>query len=276
MYSQMYQANQTNQSINGFRGIPLQQTQVATSIFFTGSVGYSIATGFLPDGLTLNVNTGFITGVPMKVGTYYATISAKGAISGIQSVLITFVIANPSVVSAVKSVNGLVGSEINVQVVATSYIVGLVSYTITSGTLPFGLVLNRNTGVVSGVPTNGGKTNVVVTIKGGISGMENIELVFFIAEPMIKPGNQIINANLGVQTSSNVFISSNLIGSVSYSVSMGILPPGLALITNSGAITGTPTSLGSYTVTITAKGATSGIANAIVTFVITNPQSCYC
>jgi hypothetical protein len=57
----------------------------------------------------------------------------------------------------------------------------------------------------------------------------------------------------------------------SYSRSAGTLPPGVSLNTSTGALTGTPTTLGTYNFTITANGAFEGSVSSARTVVVNPP-----
>jgi LPXTG-motif cell wall-anchored protein len=87
----------------------------------------------------------------------------------------------------------------------------------------------------------------------------------------INPDTVTVNATVGGAVSTQSFVPSRIVGTVSYSVVSGTLPTGLNLNTSTGQITGTisPTSTGgNATVTIQATGQTSGQAQASITFVI--------
>jgi hypothetical protein len=58
----------------------------------------------------------------------------------------------------------------------------------------------------------------------------------------------------------------------SYSRTSGTLPPGLSLNSSTGALTGTPTTLGTYNFTITANGAFEGSVSSARTVVVNPPK----
>lgn len=71
----------TAQSLTGTVGQPVSPTQSVQATGFVGNVTYSVAPA-LPDGLSLNSQTGVVTGTPSAVvsGTY--TLTATGSTSG--------------------------------------------------------------------------------------------------------------------------------------------------------------------------------------------------
>ncbi len=86
----------------------------------------------------------------------------------------------------------------------------------------------------------------------------------------LSPATQTVSGTVGSAiTASTALTQSNFTGSVSYAVTSGSLPAGLAISSSTGVISGTPTAASTASVTITATGATAGSATATVTFAIT-------
>ena len=83
------------------------------------------------------------------------------------------------------------------------------------------------------------------------------------------PGLQTVSGTVGTPiASTSIFTTAGLAGIVSYTVSPA-LPTGLGIISNSGVISGTPTTAqASTTYTITATGATAGTASSTVSIAI--------
>lgn len=123
-------------------------------------------TGTLPSGLTLDPATGLMSGIPTAAGTFGFTVQVTD--SAAHSASKSFGIAPPPS-------NGSAGTGYTLPIhidptpdsgsdpgVCTNY-------TVVAGTLPAGLSLDANTGVVSGTPTNGGTYNFTIgcTVSGG-------------------------------------------------------------------------------------------------------------
>ena len=117
-----------------------------------------------------------------------------------------------------------------------------IAFTVTSGSLPPGITLSLG-GVLSGVPTQAGTFSGVVTADNGLTPatqpftIDIAQAIVFTNTPPTK-GNRVTEIN-------HTF---NVIGTapVEFSVSTGSLPPGLTL-TSQGVLSGTPTTLGTYT-----------------------------
>jgi lysophospholipase L1-like esterase len=114
---------------------------------------YSIVAGSLPDGVSLDPDTGVISGTPASVASAAnVTIRAIGP-AGIGHTVITFTVYEaPEISYSGSPFTWTVGTSIgNEDPTSTG---GLVtSYAVQSGTLPSGISLNTSTGRLSGTPT---------------------------------------------------------------------------------------------------------------------------
>ena len=132
------------------------------------------------------------------------------------------------------------------------------SWSIISGTLPSGLNLNSNTGVVSGTPTENGNFNVyfAITLPAAAGGDTLHRWYGFNigspTTPQIASSNtqQIPDASVGRTYSYNTNFCCGS-GPLTYSWT-GATPPGLNLNSATGQISGTPTTAGPYQFTVTA------------------------
>jgi Putative Ig domain len=117
---------------------------------------WSLMSGTLPAGLSLNASTGAIAGKPTAAVsgsalTFKVKDSSNPALS--QTVNLTLTVAPAAlVISTVSLPNGQVGVAYSTTLAATG---GTTPYTwsTTSGTLPAGLLLNASTGAIAGTPT---------------------------------------------------------------------------------------------------------------------------
>jgi Tol biopolymer transport system component len=114
--------------------------------------------------------------------------------------------------------------------------------------LPAGLSINRSTGVISGTPTEAGTFNVEVDVDDAFGNDYELYTIH-IADPLTITTATLANGTEGVAYDQTVTTSGGL-EPLSFRVSSGALPGGLALNTTTGNITGTPTSGGSFTFTI--------------------------
>ncbi|NTI26448.1 tandem-95 repeat protein [Rhizobium rhizogenes] len=128
-------------------------SQTVTASGGTSPYSYS-ATGTLPAGLTLNHSTGAITGTPTTAGNYSFTVTATDANSVTISAAYTIAIAPPPATFVFSPADGalagaMAGEAYNQQISATGG-TGTKIYSLASGSLPNGLVLNISTGQLTG------------------------------------------------------------------------------------------------------------------------------
>ncbi len=132
-------------------------------------------------------------------------------------------------------------------VVATG---GIKTYSslVVSGALPAGLLLNAGTGVISGTPTAAGSSfTLKVTDKNLQSGTGALSI-------SVRPKPTITTAGLPVGEVGVAYQAYPVVGGgitpYTWSIVSGALPPGLSLNVSTGAISGTPTTSGSSSFTL--------------------------
>jgi C1A family cysteine protease len=123
-----------------------------------------------PDWLTCNAATGRISGKPPTSGTTQITLAAKNSAgTGTKLLLLSVApsaVEAPVIISA-TSASAKVGTPFNYQIAATN---APTSYnaTISGASLPAGLSINTETGILSGTPTAAG--NYTITISAANTG----------------------------------------------------------------------------------------------------------
>ncbi|HTV50533.1 MAG TPA: putative Ig domain-containing protein, partial [Steroidobacteraceae bacterium] len=120
----------------------------------TTPYSWSLSSGTLPSGLSLNGATGAISGTPTATASTALTFKVQDSSSPQQSATLTLTLAVVSVVGITTGSlpGGVVGQAYSATLAANG---GTTPYTwsVASGTLPAGLSLNGSTGVISGTPT---------------------------------------------------------------------------------------------------------------------------
>ena len=111
----------------------------------------------LPPNLSLDTTTGAITGTPTTQGSTTHTFSVHDSSVPAQTVqqTLNLTIAPPAATLTITTTslpNGTVGQAYSRAVQATGG-TGALTWTISAGTLPPNLTLNRTTGVISGTPS---------------------------------------------------------------------------------------------------------------------------
>ncbi|MEP7338784.1 MAG: putative Ig domain-containing protein [Acidobacteriota bacterium] len=219
-----------------------------------GIYSYSVTSGALPIGLTLNGSTGVITGTPTASGSFAFTITAlaggAGGCSGSRSY--TVAIGCPAISFTPASLTaGTAGSAYSQAFTVSPS--GTYTFSVAQGSLPSGLVLNPTTGVLGGTPSVTGSYafSIKAAAGNGCSATQSYTLAVNCPAIAISP-NTLPNGTIGAAYSQSLS-ATPATGSYSFSLSSGSLPAGLSL-SSAGFISGTPTTSGVYGFTITASG----------------------
>ena len=249
--------------LNGVVGAAYAQTLGASG----GSPPYSswtVASGTLPNGLTLNASSGAISGTPTASGTFPFSVTVKdsaGNISPAQSLSIT--IGTGVIVTAASLPNGVVGAAYAQTLGASGGSPPYSSWTVASGTLPNGLVLNTGSGAISGTATASGTFPFSATVKdsaGNISPAQSLSIT--IGTGVTVTATSLPNGVVGAAYAQTLGASGGSPPYSSWTVASGTLPNGLVLNTGSGAISGTATASGTFPFSATVKDSAGNISPA--------------
>jgi subtilase family serine protease len=214
------------------------------SILCTAATGYDGPTGWgTPDGLTAFQST-----------------STTGN---------TVTVTNPG------NQTGTVGTAASLQISATDSASGqTLTYSATG--LPAGLSINSSTGLISGTPTTAGSNSVTVTAKDTTGATGSASFTWTINSAtgntvtVTNPGNQ--TGTVGTAASLQIKATDSASGqTLTYSATG--LPTGLSISSTTGLISGTPTTAGTYSVTVTAKDTTGATGSASFTWTISSGSS---
>ena len=262
---------------NGVAEVGIAYSSAVVASGGTGPYTYSIPSGGLPAGLTLDSSTGDITGTPTSAATFNYTIKAVDS-KGVSGTSKCHIKVAPSLESNCppKTVVGFVG-----QPYSNAFVVhgGVAPFTfkIISGSLPPGLTLNTSTGVVSGTPTTAGTFIFAAQVTDSLGAVYNVNVghcVLVIKPPTIALACASSTGQVGFAYSS-ALVATGGTPPYTFSISSGSLPPGLSLNTSTGAITGTPTMAGTFNFTAKVKdstGTSAGTATASCSIVVSPPQ----
>ncbi|TNF97832.1 MAG: autotransporter domain-containing protein [Gammaproteobacteria bacterium] len=186
----------------------------------------------LPPGLTIDTNTGLISGNPTTNGTFNTTISATNATgTGTETLVITISAGAPVITSASTSA-GTTGQAFNYQITATN---SPTSYNATA--LPTGLSVNTTTGLISGTPTAGGTYDASISATNAV-GTANQPLTITIAS--VVPVAQDTTLNVPLNTPTTIDLAPFITGPAISGVRVVTAPTNGQTTTSGTAVTYTP------------------------------------
>ena len=252
-----------------------------------GAITYTVTNGVLPAGLTLNPTTGAITGTPTTAGPYNFTVTATDSVTNTGTATYSLTV-NPALAptfvfspSAGTLPAATEGTAYTQSVTATGG-TGPYTYVVTTGTLPAGLSLDPDTGAITGTPTAAGPYNFTVTATDSASPANtgtaaysltvNAPASAFVFSPS---AGTLPVATQGTSYSETVSVTG---GTAPYTYSLtGTLPAGLIFDPGTGKVTGTPTTAGTYSFTVTATDSASqaNTGAAVYSLTVNAPASTF-
>ena len=217
---------------------------------------WSITSGSLPGGLTLDSTPGTITGTPTTIGNVSFTVQVTDAksLTGTRSLSIN--IRGAVSITPATLPGGTVGVPYTATLTATG---GVLPYTwsVNTGALPFGLLLTGNadsTATISGTPTTPGTSTFTIQVADAETppATANSGSLSISIEGLITITNTSLpDGNVGIFYDSQLMATGGIAPYTwSLSATSGPLPPGLTLTAGTGVISGTPTTTGSYPISV--------------------------
>ena len=218
-------------------------TAYATTLTATGGDStfvWSIASGTLPDGLTLSADT--ISGTPTTAGTSTFTVQVATGDGQTATKELSIAIHGTLSITTTSLSDGMEGLVYKDTLVATG---GDSTYTwsVSAGTLPAGLTLNGDT--ISGTPTTAATSTFTVQVTSGDAQTVTKELSITVTFPQLTITTASLSHGVVGSTYKDTLAATSGDGTYTWSVSTGTLPAGLSLAGDT--IAGTPTTAASNT-----------------------------
>ena len=231
---------------NGRLTVPYAATVAAAG--GTGAYAWSLSSGALPAGLSLDAATGTISGTPLVTGTFSFAITAAdvtepaNAASAGGSIVIG---AAPVALTTTSLPAGRERVSYKATLTATGGS-GVVTWS-AIGPLPGGLTLNATTGVIAGTPTLAGSYTVTLMATDAADAT-NVATVGYAVD--VTPGVKVasprsIPAAYANTPYSYQMLANNVVGTAKWNMQGGGLPAGLTL-TSTGLVSGTTAVKGTF------------------------------
>jgi hypothetical protein len=209
----------------------------------------------LPQGVTLNANTGRLTGTPLTTGVFPVVFTATNALGASSATITINIVAGPPVFVSQNFV-GAAGNLFSQKLSAT----GAVSWACSS--LPAWATLNPQTGQITGTPANPLRSVFTATATGGTGYQTTAQCTIDIGAKIVAP----LDAGLDLTLNEIVDFTVPTITagrSIVEEWTTSFLPPGITF--SKGKFSGRATKAGSYTVTVFSKNKWDS-ASATITF----------
>lgn len=240
--------------------------------FFTATGGvapytFTVSGGTLPPGLTLSP-VGELRGTLAAAGLYTFSITATdaGGASRAQSYAIS---VSPAVVITTTLLpdHALNVANYFYRIEATGG-TGEKTFQVTEGSLPPGLTLDLS-GNLTGTPFASGSYTFTVTALDPTGATASQRYTIVIGGPVLITTTTLPNGSVNQSNYNQRIAASGGTGFKTFTVTSGNVPPGLTLGSD-GVLNGTPTTVGTFTFTVTASDAL-GETNARSFVVLINP-----
>ncbi|WP_027485765.1 putative Ig domain-containing protein [Rhodanobacter sp. OR87] len=235
---------------------------------------YNVSSGLLPTGLSLNVNSGVISGTPTAGGSFNFTLTAtdSGGFTGSQAYSVT--VGAGTVVLAPAALANATAETPYTHTFTANGGTAPYAYTLTAGALPAGLALSSG-GVLSGTPTAAGSFNFTVQATDSSTGAgapftASQSYALTVAAPTIAITPTTLPAGTAGAAYSQSLSAAGGSGGYTFSLASGALPPGITL-SSSGTVSGTLTTVGNYNFTITATDGFGFTGSRAYTFIVAAP-----
>ncbi len=225
---------------------------------------WALDSGALPGGLSLNTTTGLISGIPTTAGSYGFQLSVTDQPGGKATRAFTLIVNLGLTISTGPTLpGGASGTPYSATLAATG---GTPPYTwaviAEPGGLPPGLALDPASGKLAGTPTTLGNYQFTIRVSDAAQQTASRLLTLNIAALLtISTTSPLANGTVGTAYQLQ-FAATGGTPAYTWSVSAGALPTGLALDPSTGMLTGTPTTAGVCSFTITAKDSLQSAAKA--------------
>ncbi|MDO1581089.1 putative Ig domain-containing protein [Rhizobium oryzicola] len=197
-------------------GKPFNQTITASG--GTAPYTYAITSGALPAGLSLVTPSGQLAGSPRVPGNYNFTITATDANNAISSAAYSLSVSGRPVVLSFSPLSGALpaamAGEAYSQPVAASGGSLPIIYSIASGSLPKGLVLNVSTGALNGPldAASAGDYAFSIQAQDGNGATGTVNYTLKVAARSVTVSDQVVVDVPAGSTPNNIYLNRNATG----------------------------------------------------------------
>ena len=240
---------------------------------------FSVTSGKLPAGITLDPTTGHLSGTPTKVGESSFVVTASNGVNpAAESEPLRITVAPqpeaPTFLADMPPVMATEGSAYSGYTFEASG-APTPTFSIASGALPTGLALDEATGALSGEPTAAGSFSFTVRASNGVvpdalTSSITITVTAVTEAPQLTADNPPGTTVLGAAYTYTFKAAGK--PAPTFSVASGTLPTGLSLNPSTGALSGKATENGSFSFKIRASNGVSPDATSPLLTIAAVPE----
>jgi large repetitive protein len=220
---------------------------------------WSIPSGALPPGVTINSGSGLISGTPTQVGDYTFKVKVTdGTRTDVQTY--TLGVAEPLKITSPASATGLPNTPITLQLTASG---GRGAYKWTAEGVPAGFAFDPNTAAITGTSATPGSFTVKVTVTDAYGAQQTMNVTIQVgAKLAVVHSGPLPTAKVGKKYTARLTATGG-IAPRTWSIiggRPGTLPPGIKLNTRTGVFSGKPTKAGTWRLRMQVTDATGAHA----------------
>ncbi|GEM_PF-745316 len=235
---------------------------------------WAIASGALPNGLTLNATSGSITGTATTPGNFLFTVRVTDTASRTAQKPLAITVNPPPLEIITTSLSSaVVRAAYSVQLTATG---GASPYTwfVATGALPDGLTLNAATASITGTPLKAGIFTFTVEVRDAQTRSARRDFAINVANQPLAIDRA--TANFEVTRNAAFAYSVNATGGAApyvWALTSGAMSLGLTLNTTTGLITGAPTVSGTFNFVIAVRDQRNETVTSAIQLKVIDPSS---
>ena len=240
---------------DSIRRVAVVQRPYADTLRAEGGVGtftWSVTAGALPPGLSMD-GAGVLSGTATAEGTFRFTArAASGSVSASREFRLQ-ALHPVAITSDSVRTRGKVGVAY-ADTLRASGATGTYTWTVAAGSVPPGIALDANSGILSGTPTADGVHRFTVAATSGTLA-DSLRVVARFTRPLAVPADSVRRAGtMGAAYADTLHAEGGEVPPV-WRVLAGQLPPGVALDSLTGALSGVPRAAGQFRFTAGVRSA---------------------